>query len=112
MYIYALYHKTVTVYRYDRGKVSRRVFHKVHFWKEDGISDVLGAPMRRFSLVIPGSQTDLAVGDRVFDGIGPEEVCWEKFIPANVSELVEVGRVWRYRLSDQINHVEAAHGWN
>ena len=51
-------------------------------------------------------------GDRVLYGIGPMDIDWEGFIPANVQNLVEVGRIRHYRLNGEICHTEAENPWN
>ena len=109
---YTLCNYVVTVYRNRGGKVEQAFLTNAFYTMEDGICWHDGSPVRKFLLVIPG-KVSLIPGDRVVLGFGPTEVCWDSFIPANVPNLVEVGRVRYFRgLDGEICHTEAEHLWN
>lgn len=109
---YTLCNYVVTVYRNRGGEVEQELLTNAFYTAEEGISYRDGGPVRQFLLVIPG-KVSLVPGDRVMLGFGPQEVCWDSFIPANVKNLVEVGRVRYFRgLDGEICHTEAEHPWN
>lgn len=108
---YSLCDQTVTVYRNRGGEVTREVFQNAFLSIEEGVSYKDDAPVRSFLLVIPGA-VFLMPGDRVLYGIGPMDIDWEGFIPANVQNLVEVGCIRHYRLNGEICHTEAENPWN
>ena len=85
---YPLCNQTVTVYRKDG---TRLVLTGVWYQWEDRLHrEAEGDRWERiFLLVVPGKEQQVFVGDRVYPGIGPEEILWREFIPANVPGLSE-----------------------
>lgn len=109
---YSLCNQTVTVYSVRDGAVHRQVIENAFFSAEEGYSQKDRAPVRNFLLIVPGPQVRVCVADRVFPGIGPKDIDWDTFLPANVPGLVEVGRTRHYRANGKICHVEAEQPWN
>ena len=60
-----------------------------------------------FLVIHPGSAQQIFPGDRIFAGVGPEEVQWGEFLPAAVPGLGQVSYVRVYRLAGGICHTEA-----
>lgn len=108
---YGLCNRVVTIYRNAGGVVSRQVAEKAWLFTEMGFVGRDREPVRKFLLILPGEGTPLFPGDRVYDGIGPEEVDWQTFLPINHPFLVEVGRVREFRMDGKILHREAEQGW-
>ena len=82
--------RTVTLYRSDG---TRQVVENCCY----RYRDVQGADnfFREFLLIAP---VELRPGDRIFDGIGPEQVDWETFLPVSVPGLsqAEYARYWDF----------------
>ena len=106
---YPLCDQTVTVYRRTAEGVRRKVVEGCHFSRKD--TRRRDVPMdrreRAFLLVIPGEDGDIALGDRVLEGIGPKEVDWSRFVPAAVEGLCEVAYVTPYCFGGRLCHTEA-----
>ena len=111
---YRLCNQTVTLYHWDgQDTVTRRVIEKgafLDFKKVQDVSKTGSSEVNRFLLVIPCSESPVAVGDKVLLGAGPElssRADWAGFIPAKVPGLVVVKYVdpkyWKGRMA----HVEA-----
>ena len=99
--------QTVTLYHEDGQDITRQVVEGCFYdYGDTVIRDVPGGRLeRRFLLVIPG---DVAVfpGDRVYDGVGPEKVDRDSFLPVCVPGLSIVQYVHRYRWGG-LDHTEA-----
>ena len=106
---YSLCKQTVTVYRKEKGKVQRMVVEGCYYVYEDvQLCDVQGKRMeRRFLLIMPGACQRVFAGDRIYDGIGPEHVAWQAFIPAAVPGLTEAAYVRPTWWGGDVCHVEA-----
>lgn len=111
---YRLCNQTVTLYHWDgKETITRRVIEKgafLDFKKNQSISKTGSTEVNSFLLVIPCSESPVAVGDKVLQGEGPElsgRADWSGFIPTKVPGLVVVKYVdpkyWRGRMV----HVEA-----
>ena len=89
---YPLCDRTVTVYRLEQGSVRRFVVEKCFYRYETKLAEEnAGLRMdRKCLLVVPGNHFIPQVGDRVFDGIGPETVEWNSFLPVFVESLTEL----------------------
>lgn len=92
---YPLCDRTVTVYRLTEGLVRRFVLENCFYRFETKLwENEAGLTMdRKCLLVIPGSAFVPQVGDRVFDGVGPEEISWNEFLPVFVESLSELNYV-------------------
>jgi len=101
---YPLCDQTVTVYRREKGKVSRRVLEDCFYKFTDTVEN--DRFVRKFLLVLPGAEP-LRPGDRVFDGIGPETVNWEEFLPVNVPGLSQAAYAEPYYFLGKVHHWEA-----
>ena len=99
--------QVVTLYRSQEQGITRHVVEGCFYNYEDAVTqDVPGGRLeRKFLLVIPG---DVAVfpGDRVYDGIGPEDVDWDSFLPVCVPGLSIAQYVHRYSWGG-LDHTEA-----
>ncbi len=108
---YSLCDRTVTVYRFDRGKLWREVIEGCYYVHElVERTDVLGRRWeRRFLLIMPGSCQRIWVGDRVYDGVGPEiaDIDWDTFTPVRVDGLGEVAYVRSSWWGGEVCHMEA-----
>lgn len=111
---YSLCNQTVTLYHWDGGDtVTRRVIEEgafLDFKKVQSVSKLGNAEKNGFLLVIPCSEVPVAVGDKVFHGVGPEITTaaeWRKFHPSAVTGLVVVEYVDQKYWNGQIVHVEA-----
>lgn len=102
---YSLCTQTVTVYRPGQ----RLVVEGCYYAYEDHVqTDALGSRMeRKFLLIMPGSCQRVFTGDRIYDGIGPEEVDWREFIPVNVPGLSQAAYVRPCWWGGTVCHVEA-----
>lgn len=106
---YSLCDQVVTVYRKTGETVERQVVENCR------LSCQISTPRssygksleKKFRLIIPGNDTPLQPGDRIFDGIGPEEVDWDRFLPAAVPEVFEVSFVKPCFWDGEITHWEA-----
>ena len=88
---YGLCDQTVTLYRRRGDGVTRQVVDNACFsYTLQQVTDPRGTRQETmFTLIIPGDAR-LQPGDRVFDGIGPEDVDWDTFLPVSVPGLAQV----------------------
>lgn len=102
---YSLCHQTVTLYR-KTGE--RWVIPNAYLSaKIAAPAEAYGKSMeKKFLLIIPGD-SPLFPGDRIYAGIGPEEVEWKSFVPAAVPALFEAGFVKPCFWEGSITHWEA-----
>ena len=102
---YSLCNQTVTLYR-KTGE--RRVIPNAYFsGKITTPTESYGKSMeKKFLLIIPGD-CPLSPGDRVYAGIGPEQVDLKTFVPAAVPALFEAGFVKPCFWEGSICHWEA-----
>ena len=107
-----LYSQPVTVYRKEKDSVTRMVIRDTLFYHTDYNSrDNLGEHRHRdFLLIVPGGRFVPKIGDRVMEGLGPQEVDWDTFYPGSVHGLGEVGYVATTYLAGKIHHYEAGAG--
>ena len=99
--------RTVTVYHPTEEGVQRRVLEDCFYQYQDVRRETPEGiwEERTFLLLIPGMDP-IEPGDRVFDGVGPETVAWESFVPANVPGLSQAAHVTRYDVGP-LCHTEA-----
>ena len=88
---YTLCCQTVTVYRKTGDRILRQVLQGCYYcFRDRVVHDELGRRMQRnFLLIAPGKEQSVFAGDRILEGIGPEEVDWNRFIPSLVFGLSE-----------------------
>lgn len=107
---YSLCDRTVTVYRKTDAGITRQVAGNCH------LSGTVTVPtesygksgLKTFLLIIPGD-FPLRPGDRIYDGIGPETVDWQRFVPALIPQLYEISFARPCFWEGQIAHWEAGH---
>ena len=104
MLAYPLCDRTVTVYRLEKGQVHRRVLTQCFYRYEDVAAE--DRFTRKFLLICPGTEA-LRPGDRIFDGIGPEQVDWAQFLPVAVPGLSEAAYAAPRHWQGSIAHWEA-----
>ena len=97
--------RPVTVYRPRGGKIHRQeatgFYHYKDAWQQDRFR-------REFLLVLP-EDIPLQPGDRIYDGIGPETVDWETFLPVAVPGLSQIRTAEAYCRNGSFHHWEATH---
>lgn len=100
--------QTVTLYRKKPEGIKRQVLEGCFYsWQVRQTQQPHGVRQQTdFLLVIPGA-CDIRPGDRVFDGIGPEEVDWESFLPVSVTGLSQVAYVTPCYFGSVLCHTEA-----
>ena len=105
---YSLCDQTVTLYRRENGEIFRWVIPNAYLSaKLTTPAEVYGKSMeKKFLLIIPGD-LPLRPGDRIYAGIGAEEVDWNTFVPAAVPGLLEAGFVKPCFWDGSITHWEA-----
>lgn len=107
---YGLCCQTVTVYRRMGNKVLRQVLENAFYSYQDRyVGQAPDSRMERlFTLILPGNYP-LQVGDRIYDGVGPEldPAEWAGFIPACVPGLSQVQYVKPFFWEGKICHLEA-----
>lgn len=108
---YSLCDQTVTFYRSTGDEIIRKVADNCHLSCKVRIStEPHGKSMeKKFLLIIPAGGFTPEPGDRVYDGIGPEEVDWHRFIPALVPQLYEISFVNPCCWEGSLTHWEAGH---
>ena len=106
---YSLCRQTVTVYQKRENAVSRILAENSYFSSAVSASAESYGKSRskKFLLIIPGAEISLQPGDRIFAGIGPEEVQWQTFVPATVPELYEVSFAKPCYWEGELTHWEA-----
>ena len=109
---YRLCNQAVTVYHKDGDKYIRTVHERAFLdHKKTQTVDRTGSKeANSFTLVIPGISQSVFVGDKVYDGIGPEiadREAWAAFIPAKVPGLVVVSYADPKKWNGNIVHTEA-----
>lgn len=106
---YSLCRQTVTVYRKSKDTIQRLVVEGCYYvWEDVTLTDVLGTRVeRRFLLIMPGCCQRVFPGDRIYNGVGPEEVTWQEFIPVKVDGLSEAAYVRPSWWGGNVCHFEA-----
>ena len=104
--------QTVTVYHKQAdGAFSRTVYPQAYLdYKKTQTTEKTGSKeSNSFLLVIPGSTQTVHVGDKVFDGVGPEISAaeWSTFIPSKIPGLVVVTSADPKKWNGCIVHTEA-----
>ena len=106
---YSLCDRTVTLYRKVGDTVCRKVIANTYFSEKTSTpNEIYGKSKEKtFLLIIPGETFPVEPGDRIYDGIGPETIAWQAFVPAAVSELYEISYIKPCRWNGEITHWEA-----
>lgn len=109
---YRLCTQPVTVYHKEGDIYTRTVYERAFLdHKKTQTVDKTGSKeANSFLLVIPGATQSVFVGDRVYDGIGPEiadREAWAAFIPSKVPGLVVVSYADPKKWNGNIVHTEA-----
>lgn len=102
---YGLCTQTVTVYHREGEELQRLVMEGCYYAYEDCMDE--HGFTRKFLLVMPGAGQRVFVGDRIYDGIGPQKVDWEELIPVKVPGLGEVAYVRPWVCGGMMQHLEA-----
>ena len=103
--IHPLCSQTVTLYTMTDQGLQRRVVEGC-FYKWQRQQTQHGLVESKFLLVLPAGES-IAPGDRVMDGIGPENVVWEQFLPTNTPGLSQVEYVSPCYFQGALHHLEA-----
>lgn len=101
---YPLCDRTVTLYRKAERGVERLVLPNCYYRYTDVLEN--GRFQRKFLLVRPGAE-EIRPGDRVLEGIGPEMVDWDTFLPVNVPGLSQTEYATPNYWLGQLVHWEA-----
>jgi hypothetical protein len=112
---YSLCQQTVTVYHNDGATVTRTVHPKAYLdhKRTEAVDKVGSAESNGFLLVIPAATQACHVGDKVYEGEGPDvpatgqQAWWRGFIPTKVDALVVVRHVGVRRWAGSVVHTEA-----
>lgn len=109
---YDLCNQTVTVYRKQDNKYIRTVYENTFLdrKKTQSVDKTGSQDANSFLLVIPRNVQTVFVGDKVFEGIGPEISTadeWRNFIPSTTPELVVVKYADPKKWKGAIVHTEA-----
>ena len=109
---YRLCNQTVTVYHKECDSYTRTVYDKafLDYRKTQTVDRTGSKEANSFLLVIPGNSQAVFVGDKVYDGIGPEiadREAWAAFIPAKEPGVVVVSYADPKKWNGQIVHTEA-----
>lgn len=111
---YDLCNQTVTVYHKEDNKeeYTRKVYSRAFLdrKKTQSVDKTGSKDANSFLLVIPGDTQTVFIGDKVFEGVGPEISTadeWRTFIPSKVPELVVVSYADPKMWNGKIVHMEA-----
>lgn len=104
--------QTVTVYHKEGEEYIRKVYSKAFLdhKKTQSVDKTGSKEANSFLLVIPGDSQAVFVGDKVYDGIGPEiadREAWAAFIPTKVPGLVVVSYADCKKWGNTVVHTEA-----
>ena len=105
-FAYPLCNQTVTVYRPDGTRtVLQNCYYQFLDCPTEGVSDA--SFHRKFLLIAPGEKQRVFAGDKVFDGIGPENIDWDTFLPVNTPGLCQVAYAQGWYWDGKHCHTEA-----
>lgn len=105
---YSLCRQTLTLYGMRNGQQIRKEIRSCYFAPVNLLrTDLTGkSRLKKFLLIIPG-QLDVQPGDRIYDGIGPETVEWNSFLPDLSPRVYEIGNVKPCLWEGEICHIQA-----
>lgn len=97
--------QTVTLYTAAPAGIIRRVVTGCFYqWQRQHTPE--GLEQTTCMLILPPGQ-QVQIGDRVYDGIGPEQVVWEQFLPVNTPGLSQIDYVTPCYFQGRLHHTEA-----
>lgn len=103
-----LCHQTVTVYRRVGEQITRQVISDCYYdWKVIQKTDLGGVRQETVFLLILPPDLTVEPGDRIYDGIGPEKVDWNTFLPNRVPGLSQAAWVKPCYAGASLHHTEA-----
>ena len=101
---YSLCDQTVTVYR--REGLTRHVIHGAYYdFKDTELAQEQGEAAVSFLLIVPG-RAQIAPGDKVMPGVGPEAFSWAALNPAEITGLGVVKSVSPKHFGAGVCHTE------
>ena len=105
---YSLCRDKVTIYRAEGENITRRVVDGVYLACScmTPVENYGKSLEKKFRLIIPGNHP-VECGERVYRGIGPETVDWQRFLPAVVPELFAVSYASPCFWEGEVIHWEA-----
>lgn len=107
---YGLCRQTVTIYRRTGDTVERTVVENAWYrWQTKTFWDAQGSRQETlFTLILPAPAA-VQVGDRIYDGVGPEvdAAQWAGFLPVHVPGLGQVQYVKPCCFMGQLCHTQA-----
>ena len=103
-----LCNQTVTCYRRSDGEVKRRVISGCYYdWRVIQKTSLTGVEQDTvFLLILPPGESVLP-GDRIYDGVGPENVDWDTFLPNLVPGFSQAAWVRPCFAGSSLHHTEA-----
>lgn len=108
---YSLCDQTVTVYHKQGNRVLRQVIEGCYYhWREEQTEDAYGICRQTLcQLILPGAAHSISIGDRVYNGIGPQIGIgeWATFLPVTVTGLSEINYVSPCYWEGTVCHTEA-----
>lgn len=108
---YCLCDQTVTIYRKVENRIHRQVVNGVYYtYREVHQEDESGVRRQRLcQLILPADGVEIQIGDRVYDGIGPQISLagWSMFLPVTVAGLSEINYVTPCYWDGELCHIEA-----
>ncbi|MBR4108730.1 MAG: hypothetical protein IKK41_00170 [Oscillospiraceae bacterium] len=108
---YSLCDQTVTVYRKQGDQILRQVADGCYYtWQEKQEGDERGTRRETVcQLILPGDGVQIHIGDRIYDGIGPEIGIedWGAFLPVRFPGLAEINYVTPCYWEGAVCHIEA-----
>ena len=96
--------QVVTLYHHNAAGTQRQVVRGCFYRWQQALEE--GVLQTRFLLVLPAG-IQVQIGDRVCDGVGPEEILWESFLPSRIPGVGQVAYVEPYYLDGRLHHTEA-----
>lgn len=113
---YSLCKQMVSIYHHDNGEVTRTVVYPAYFdhKKTENLEKTGSQESSEFLLVIPCSESPVAIGDKVMAGEGPVVDAqdpmkwWRSFIPVKHAGLGVVKSVDPKYWNGLMVHVEAS----
>lgn len=110
---YSLCAQIVTVYRWQDGRVEKKVLNGCAFsiQQQRSVYPDGARQSTAFSLIVPGFVQQVFPGDRILEGVGPDITPeqWDTFLPVCVPGLCQISFVRTCYWGQEICHIEAGH---